>query len=116
MGKIAISTVRNSMERKRRNYLAKAKTPKEVKFGQDLEVLTFAVNHYYDQYNAYHGNYPSLSETSYNDYHDMIAYKGDYDMMMEILLDDYDNAKAPETKALIQLARKLRKRYGGRRG
>ena len=113
-GRIAMSTVRNAMERKRKNYLAKAKTPKEVRFGQDLDVREFAISHYYEQYNAYHGNYPGLNEVSYNDYYDSLAYKDNYNDMMEVLLDDYRYSKSPESKALIQQARNLRKRYGGR--
>lgn len=105
------SQIKKSMDAKRRKFLKEASTSKEVFFGNDALVLKFAVEHYYDQYKAWHGNYPNLREVSYDDYYDSFARKSDYDDMMDILKEDYSNSKSPTVKWLIDTAKELRKRY-----
>lgn len=111
MSRVTLSAVKKSMNTKRLKFLKEATSAKEVRFGNDKEVLEFVSRHYTNQYNAWNGNYPGLREITYEDEYDLIAGR-DYSDMMEILKDDWDNARDPETKWLIEMARKLRKRYG----
>lgn len=111
MARVTLSAVKKSMNSKRLRFLKEADSAKKVRFGNDKEVLEFASRHYTFQYNAIHGNFPSLSEVSYEDYYDVIAGR-DYSDMMEILKTDWKEGGDPESKWLIDMARKLRKRYG----
>ena len=113
MARVTLSAVKKSMNGKRLRFLKEADSAKKVRFGNDKEVLDFISRHYTDQYNAFHGNYPHLSEVSYEDYYDLIAGR-DYKLMMERLMDDWKESRDSKTKELIDMARKLRKRYGGR--
>lgn len=104
-------TVRKSMDAKRRMFLKDATAPKQIRFGEDKLALDFIVGYYYDQYKAWRGNYPKLSEVSYDDYYDMFVRKGDYEDMMDVLKEDYSNSKSESVKKLMATAKVLRNRY-----
>lgn len=108
------SSIRKSMERKRAKFLKEAKTPCEVKFGNDRDALNFACWDYYYQYYAWHGNFLHLSEVTYDDFYGLFTTKIAYDDLMDSLKEDYSATKDKETKTLIDLARVLRRRYGGK--
>lgn len=112
MAKVTLTEIRPKMESKRKKFLKEATGPKEIGFGNDLEVLDFATRNYVYGYNAWHGNYPKMSEISYWDYWTIFTDKYNYDIMMEDLREDYRNSKDVTAKNLISAATTLRRRYG----
>lgn len=106
------SSVRKSMDAKRKRFLKAAKTPSAIRFGNDRDALNFACWYYYHNYSAWMGNYIGLSDISYDEIYDLFTHKPDYEDMMGNLKEEYQDTKDAESKTLMELARLLRKRYG----
>lgn len=114
---IAISKVRQSMESKRKKFLKEyADTPKAVRFANDPEAFEFACVFYKYQYDAFNGNFPYLSEVAYSNYYHTFASKDSYDYKATVdgLKEDLANSYDEMADYLLDLAKKLRKRYGGK--
>ena len=111
MARVTLSAVKKSMNSKRLKFLKNATSAKEIRFGNDKEVLEFASRFYVYQNDVFHGNVPYLSEISYDDWYDMMI-GWNYKIMMERLREDWKEGGDPRSKELIDTAMKLHKRYG----
>ena len=112
---MTLQTIRNKMERSRKDTLKNATyyhSQKLIKFCNDSDAFNWACRYYRYNYEAFHGNMPSISLDYYADMFGIVTDKENYRYALESLKEDSDSGwNTKENTYLIKMLMALRKRY-----
>lgn len=111
---ITLNTIKPKMNSSRNDLVRTlgSRSKKALQFCNDNDAFNWACRFYRYNYIAYHGNVEPIRSDTFGQIYTIITDKYNYDIALDELMNDYmadDSDK--ETKYLIDMMAKLRKKY-----